>query len=144
MSGVDREAVLNRRDGGHISGVVGVDQYSHTDEDIARSVLIARKRMFTGVVEDIVHEVVFVNDHRGEIATTGLGQCEPRRFGEIDDRKAIQRVSVESDDRLFVDAGRCAVMPKSSDAPGLSLNVAKHPVRLRLHEVVRIHMNRHR
>ena len=33
---------------------------------------------------------------------------------------------------------------KAPDSPGLSLNVAKHPVGLRPHEVVRVHMNRHR
>jgi hypothetical protein len=100
-----------------------------------------RQRVFTGFMEHRVHKMVFVDDHRGEIAVTGTGQRESGRFGEINDREAIQRVSVESDDRLLVNAGRGAIVPKSPDAASLRLDVAKHPVGLRPYEVIRIHMN---
>ncbi len=99
--------------------------------------------MFTSFMQDAVHKMVFVDDHRREIPTSRIRQPQVGRLREINDREAVQRVPVESDDRLFIDAGGCPVVPKTPDTPRDSLNVGKHPVGLRKDEVVDINQNRH-
>src|ERR1700761_7579504 len=98
--------------------------------------------MFTGLVQDAVNEMVFVDDHRREVPTTSVRQDQPGWLREIDDREAIQGVPIEPDDRLFIDTGGCPVVSEAPDSPGDCLDVSEHSVSLRSHEVVDVHENR--
>jgi hypothetical protein len=95
-------------------------------------------------VKHSIDVVILVHDHYRDVAIAALGDRDRGPVGDVDDRKAVERVPVHPDHGLMVDRSRRPVVLQLVHATGVGLERGEHPVGLGTNEVLNSYGYGHR
>jgi L-ascorbate metabolism protein UlaG (beta-lactamase superfamily) len=91
---------LQSTDSGNVIGIERIDQGSDADQYVARAATVIVQLVPSRLVQEHVDVVVLIHSHRGHVSPVGLRERRSGRFGEVENREAVQRIPVQADNGL--------------------------------------------
>ena len=139
---VSANLVLKGVDDGDIGWVGRVGEDPHSDQDVRGVELLNCQLEFTRVVEHAIDVVILIHDHHRQIAASTIRNRQRGTHRNVNDRQAVERVTVHPDHCLVVKWRGRPMVEQRIHTARVSLKRREHPVSLCSDEILVVDLHR--